>query len=106
MIRKAFLIQVKEGMAAEYKRRHDEIWPELAVHYRAHGVENFSIFLEEESGMLFGYLEVRDEASYERIGEAEICRRWWKYMTEVLVCEKEGDSKGKEIILKEVFYLA
>lgn len=92
-------------MKQEYIRRHNPIWPELAAHYRAHGVGNFSIFSPPGSNLLFGYFEVEDEEAYNRSGEAELCRLWWKYMAEVLVCERPGDEKGREVMLTEVFRL-
>lgn len=104
MLRKSFLIQAKPGMAAEYKRRHDEIWPELTSIFSEHGIKTFSINLHAPSGYLFGYIELEDEEKYNAIGEYEVCKKWWKYMAEVLVCEKEGDQKGKEEILDEVFF--
>jgi len=105
MVRKAFLIQAKPGMAAEYERRHNPIWPELERELKAHGARNYSIFLHEPSGMLFGYLEVDDEARYQQIAETEVCQRWWPHMAEVLVCENGQSEKGKEETLREVFHL-
>lgn len=105
MIRKAFLIQAKEGQSKEYEKRHNPIWVELEEIFRAHGVKNFSIFLQETTGFLFGYLEVENEEEYNKIGENEICKKWWKHMAEVLVCEHEHSVKGKEEILREVFHL-
>ena len=64
MVRKAFVIQAKPGMAAEYQRRHNPIWPELEEALKRHGVSNYSIFLREDTGELFGYLEVADEARF------------------------------------------
>ena len=105
MIRKAFVIQAKPGKAAEYKRRHDSIWPELQQTLKLHGVSNYSIFLREQTNELFGYLEVEDEAKFQQIAETDMCRRWWRYMTEVLVCESADSPKGKEETLREVFHL-
>jgi L-rhamnose mutarotase len=105
MLRKAFVIQAKPGMAPEYQRRHNPIWPELEAALKTHGVSNYSIFLREETGELFGYLEVEDEARFQRIAENEVCRRWWRYMTEVLVSEHADSPKAKEEMLQEVFHL-
>ena len=105
MIRKAFMIQAKPGMAAEYQRRHNPIWPELEQTLKLHGVSNYSIFLQESTGELFGYLEVEDEAKFQRIAETDVCRRWWRYMTEVLVCGSAGSPKAREDPLREVFHL-
>lgn len=106
MIRKAFKIQARKGMAEEYRKRHNPIWPELEKTLKDHGVSNYSIFLHEGSETLFGYLEVSDEDLFNRIGDTDVCRRWWKYMTEVLVCESEESSKAKEDMLEEVFHLS
>jgi len=105
MIRKAVLFQAKPGAAAEYERRHNPIWPELEKALKTHGAGNYSIFLHEKTGMLFGYVEIEDEERFQQIAETEVCQRWWRYMTEVLVCESDDSTKGKEEALKEVFHL-
>lgn len=105
MIRKAFAIKAKPGLAAEYQRRHNPIWPELEQALKQHGVSNYSIFLQESTGEMFGYLEVEDEAKLQEIAEIDVCRRWWRYMTEVLVCESADAPKAKEDSLTEVFHL-
>jgi L-rhamnose mutarotase len=105
MIRKAFVIQAKPGMAAEYERRHNPIWPELEEALKRHGFGNYSIFLREDTNELFGYFEVADEELAQQIANTEVCQRWWRHMTEVLVCETPESTKGKEVMLREVFHL-
>lgn len=105
MIRKAFVIQAKPGMAAEYETRHNPIWPELQQALKHYGVSNYSIFLRKDTNELFGYLEVADEAEFQQIAEAEVCQRWWRFMTEVLVSETAESPKAKEEMLREVFHL-
>ena len=46
MIRKAFVMSVHAGREAEYARRHQPIWQELADVLKAHGVRTYSIFLD------------------------------------------------------------
>ncbi len=105
MIRKAFLIQSKSGLSGEYKRRHNPIWPELKKELQEHGVRNYSIFLHESSEYLFGYLEVEDEVLFSKLEKSKIMQQWWRYMTEVLVCESDQSIKAKEEMLVEVFHL-
>ena len=105
MIRKAFLIYAQPGRAEEYQKRHNQIWPELRKVLKEHGVSNYSIFLHENSEYLFGYFEIADEALFNKIGESTVCQQWWKFMTEVLVCESENSPKAKEDMLNEVFHL-
>ena len=47
MQRNAFKMQLKPGYEAEYKKRHDEIWPELAEELGKAGVSDYSIFLDD-----------------------------------------------------------
>jgi len=105
MVRKAFVIQVRPGMASEYERRHNPIWPELEQALKLHGVSNYSIFLRESTGELFGYLEVEDEARFARLADAEVCQRWWRHMKEILVCDQPDSPKAKEEMLRQVFRL-
>ncbi len=105
MVRKAFVIQAKPGLAPEYERRHNPIWPELASELKRHGVGRYSIFLREDTGELYGSFEVADENLFARLAQSEVCQRWWRHMTEVLVCEQPGSPKAKEIMLREVFHL-
>ena len=55
MPRLAFKMQLLPGAAAEYKKRHDELWPELAAELKAAGVSDYSIFLDEETLTLFAF---------------------------------------------------
>ena len=56
----AFRMKLKPGTTAEYKRRHDEIWPELEQLLREAGIYDYSIFLDEEDMHLFAVLKLRD----------------------------------------------
>lgn len=104
-VRKAFSIYLKPEKAEEYIKRHNPIWPELEEELKKYGINNYSIFLHPNSKYLFGYYEVEDENLLEEMGKSEVCIKWWKYMTEVLVCSNETDEKGKEDLLTEVFHL-
>ena len=92
-------------MTEEYQKMHNPIWPELQVALKKYGVITYSIFLHEDTGALFGYLEIEDEKIFSRIGESEVCQRWWKYMKEVLISESDEAPMAKEEVLKEVFHL-
>ena len=105
MIRKAFVIQARPGMAAEYQRRHNPIWPEVEETLKRHGVSNYTIFLRADTGELFGYVEAADEARFQQLAETDVCRRWWRYMTEVLVADSPDSPKAREEMLGEVFHL-
>lgn len=103
MIRKAFLMAVNPDQHAEYQRRHDEIWPELAATLKAHGASNYSIFLNQASSQLFAYVEVEDEARWAAIAQTEICRKWWQYMRDIM--PSNPDNSPQSVTLVPVFHL-
>src|SRR5215207_4718869 len=84
MIRKAFRMAVNPSELGEYERRHSPIWPELENVLRAHGAHDYSIFLDETDGSLFGYVEIEDEARWDAIARTDVCRRWWTYMRDIM----------------------
>jgi len=103
MIRKAFVMSVNPGSEAEYEHRHRPIWPELEAVLVGHGVHNYSIFLLPETGQLFGYAEIEDEARWEAIAQTPECRRWWAHMREVM--PSNPDNSPVSAALREVFHL-
>lgn len=88
---------------AEYMERHRAIWPELAAVLKAHGVHNYSIFLQPETKSLFAYLEIEDETRWQAIAQTEVCRRWWKHMAELM--PSYPDYSPVSSSLTEVFHL-
>lgn len=104
MIRKAFIMLVSPGCEAEYERRHRQIWSELIEALRAHGIGNYSIFLDEHTGMLFGYAEVQSEERWHALAQTEACRRWWRFMADIMPTHPDATPVSRE--LKEVFHLA
>jgi L-rhamnose mutarotase len=103
MIRKAFVMSVHPGREAEYARRHQPIWDELAATLKAHGAHNYSIFLHPETHQLFAYVEVEDEARWAAIAQTEVCQRWWKFMGEVMPSNPDHSPVAQS--LHEVFHL-
>lgn len=104
MIRKASVMFVNKDSYEEYKRRHDELWPEMAKELKAHGAHNYSIFLEEETGKLFAYVEIESEENWDKMSETEICQKWWAYMKDIM--KTNPDNSPVSVDLKDVFYLA
>ena len=103
MIRKAFVMQLKPGMEAEYEKRHNPIWDDLAEVLKAHGVSNYSIFLHAETHQLFAYAEIEDEARWQAIASSPVCRRWWDFMAELM--EVNPDQSPVAAPVREVFHL-
>lgn len=104
MQRHAFKMFLNPGQEAEYIRRHDEIWPELVTLLRETGISNYSIHLDRETGMLFGYLERRDDHGMDSLPEHPVMRRWWAYMGDIMRTNPDGSPVA--IALEETFFMA
>ena len=103
MIRKAFVMSVNPGREAEYEQRHRPIWPELEQTLKAHGVHNYSIFLDAATRQLFAYVEIEDEQRWNAIAQTPICRKWWAHMRELM--PSNPDNSPKSVELREVFHI-
>jgi L-rhamnose mutarotase len=103
VIRKAFVMSVDARKEAEYERRHRPIWKELEETLKAHGVHNYSIFLDDRTRQLFGYAEIEDEARWEAIAGTAICKKWWGFMKDVM--PSNADNSPVAAGLREVFHM-
>lgn len=103
MIRKVFVMQLHPGHVEEYRRRHDEIWPELKLVLEHADVRAYSIFLHPQTLQLFAYAEILSEEKWAAVADTEVCRRWWTYMKDLM--ETNPDHSPKSIPLVEVFQL-
>jgi L-rhamnose mutarotase len=91
------------GFKEEYRKRHGEIWPELAKLLKDEGIGNYSIFLDEETNTLFAYQEQTGESSSQDLGSTEIVKKWWKYMADIM--GTNPDNSPVSIQLEQVFYM-
>jgi L-rhamnose mutarotase len=99
----AFKMKLFKGCKDEYKKRHDELWPELKELLKQTGITDYSIFLDEETNVLFGYLTIEDAKKLNELSQHEIMKKWWNYMKDIM--ETNEDNSPVSIPLKEVFYL-
>lgn len=100
----AFKMQLNPGMAAEYKRRHDEIWPELVALLREAGIRDYSIHLDEETGTLFGVLWRRKDHTMAELPSHPVMQRWWAHMADIM----QTNSRNEPVVvdLVPMFHLA
>jgi L-rhamnose mutarotase len=103
MIRKAFRMSVHAGHEAEYERRHNPIWQELADTLTAHGVTSYSIFIDPATRDLFAYAEIESEERWQAIAGTDVCKRWWAHMREIMPSNPDNSPVSKP--LSEVFHL-
>ncbi|RZK62872.1 MAG: L-rhamnose mutarotase [Hymenobacter sp.] len=104
MQKAAFLMRLKPGHAAEYERRHADLWPELAAALTAAGIREYFIFLEPSSGWLVGVQNLAEGHTAADLPALPLMRRWWDYMADLM--ETNPDNSPVVQPLQQVFYLA
>ena|SRR3954471_2920839 len=103
MHRIAFKMKLLKGKEAEYKSRHDAIWPELKSLLKTTGIEDYSIFLDEETNVLFGVLKVEDTLKLDELPHHPVMKKWWAYMKDIM--ETNEDNSPVSVRMNEIFYL-
>ena len=103
MHRIAFKMQLYKGFEAEYKKRHNELWPELQALLKKAGISEYSIFLDETTNSLFGFMKASDPKALDDLPAQPVMQRWWNYMKDIM--ETNADHSPVSVPLKEVFYL-
>ncbi len=98
-------MKLKPGAANEYKRRHDEVWPEVLTLLREHGFSDYSIFLDEQTSTLFAVYQASSTstASNDALRQTDIMQRWWAYMTDLVEFNEEQMPITRT--LKMVFHM-
>ena len=104
MQRIAFIINLKPGAdPVEYKRRHDEIWPEMLAALRSAGMHNYSIF--RDGSTLFAYLEVDNLERMKAVLAGDpVNARWQAYMRGMISVDVDP-STGFAKLLPEMFHM-
>ncbi len=103
MKRVAFKMHLNEGQKEEYIKRHNEIWPELKKLLKESGVSEYSIFLDEETNILFAFQKVSGDGGSQDLGKTEIVQKWWAFMKDIM--KSNPDNSPVSIPLEEVFYM-
>jgi L-rhamnose mutarotase len=94
----AFRMRLNPGQEAEYRRRHDAIWPELVELLREAGVEDYSIHLDRETGHLFGVLWRRDDHRMDDLPRHQVMRRWWAMMADIMETKPDGEPVAVPLV--------
>jgi L-rhamnose mutarotase len=84
MQRVAFKMKLFKGREDEYKKRHDEIWPELKELLKQIGIKDYSIFLDEKTNILFAYFTIDDTQNLDKLPHQPIMKKWWSYMRDIM----------------------
>ena len=101
--RYAFKMKLNPGMEAEYKRRHDEIWPELVELLREAGISDYSIHLDRETNILFGVLTRPQDHRMAALPQHPVMKKWWAHMADIMETNPDNSPVAADLAL--VFHL-
>ncbi|MBB6287727.1 L-rhamnose mutarotase [Pseudomonas sp. SJZ103] len=101
---RAFRMHLNPGQADEYRRRHDEIWPELAQALLDAGVVDYRIFLDEATNALFAVLTHEDTHGLDELPRTALMQRWWRHMQDIM--PSHGDGSPVSVDLLPMFQLS
>ena len=103
MKRLAFKMHLNPGQKEIYKKRHNELWPELRELLKNEGVSEYSIFLDEETNTLFAFQKVAGNGGSQDLANNPVVKKWWDFMADVM--KVNPDNSPVSIALEEVFYM-
>ena len=104
MIRRSFRMTLKEGKLEEYKKKHDEVWPEISEILATAGVTNYSIYYDKKDNTLIEYMELTDDNTFDQMEELETIKKWNIFMQDLLVTRSKEEASPVVSELLEVFH--
>lgn len=102
-IRNAFKMKLNPGLKDEYKKRHDEIWPELSRVLSEAGISDYSIYLDEETNTLFAFQKLSPDNTAAELPDNPVVKKWWDFMADIM--ETNDRNQPVAISLDEVFHM-
>ncbi len=99
----AFKMKLYPGMEDEYKKRHDEIWPELSNLLVQAGISDYSIFYDVDTDILFAVMWRKKDHKMDNLKNEDIMQKWWSYMSDIMDSDKTHEPISKP--LKMVFHM-
>ena len=98
-----FRMRLNDGAADEYRRRHDAIWPELVELLKEAGVSDYSIHLDEETGLLIGVLIRAEDHGMDALPDHPVMQKWWAHMGDIM--ETQPDNAPVAVPLPRLFHM-
>ena len=99
----AFKMKLLPGKLEEYKKRHDEIWPELVSLLKHAGISDYSIHLDEDTNILFGVLWRDLPHKMDDLPNHPVMRRWWAHMADIMETHPNNEPQANALL--NVFHM-
>jgi L-rhamnose mutarotase len=92
MERICFSFEIYPGTEDEYKKRHDEIWPELVQALKDSGQSNYTLF--RRGTTVIGYVECEPDAdtALNQVAATDVNARWSESLQEVIKSARTPDG--------------
>lgn len=105
-MRVAFRLQVRPERLDEYRSVHSPVRREMLDVIAASGRRNYSLFLDESDGTLFGYYEVDDDRAAQAFLAASTVAADWESQMSRFFVSLSGRPDQAARRLPEVFNLS
>jgi L-rhamnose mutarotase len=99
----AFKMKLKPGFEEEYRRRHNELWPEVKKLLKANGISDYSIFFDEETNSLFAVEKIDDRIAWKDLSNEPVIKKWWEHLADIM--DVNPDNSPVISKLEMVFHL-
>ena len=93
-----FKMRLNPGCEGEYRKRHDEIWPELVDLLHQAGVSDYSIFLDPETLTLFGVLTRTEAHGMDDLPRHPVMQRWWAHMADIMQTHPDNEPVATPLL--------
>jgi len=103
MKRNAFVMRLRPGCEAEYKKRHDDIWPELKAELRKAGVSDYTIYFDPKTNALFAFQYLAEDATNNELPNLDIVKKWWNMMKDIMDTNPDNSPVSDPLI--EMFHM-
>ena len=97
-----FHFSIRPGTEAEYQRRHDDLWPELAAAITEAGFTNYTLFRTGTSITAYCECVPTAAAAFARLGATDVNARWAAYFADIIV--DLYDEHGTVALAREVWH--
>ncbi|MES2112961.1 MAG: L-rhamnose mutarotase [Bacteroidota bacterium] len=99
----AFKMKLYPGFKEEYRRRHADIWPDLHRLLKEYGISDYSIFLDEETDILFAVQKLEPMEDRIDLRSHPVMKQWWDYMADIM--DVNSDNSPVVTPLVPVFHM-
>ncbi|WBU60598.1 L-rhamnose mutarotase [Paracoccus albus] len=94
----AFRMTLLPGKEAEYRARHDAIWPDLVELLQGAGISDYSIHLDPETNALFGVLWRAEDHGMDELPNHPVMRKWWAHMADLMATHPDDEPVAVQLV--------